>query len=79
MGFGKGAVIGGIALSGTLAGMGVDPPIQSLEDVGTRPCDFCGHSVAADSLDEYDCRACGDPFEASARGVTQAEWTDRGS
>ena len=30
-------------------------------DEDTRPCDYCGHPVAPDSADEYDCPVCGDP------------------
>ncbi|GGX81741.1 hypothetical protein GCM10010515_56730 [Streptomyces fructofermentans] len=30
---------------------------------GMRPCDFCGHPVVTDSVDEWDCPVCGEAAE----------------
>ncbi|MGW5134743.1 hypothetical protein [Streptomyces sp. NPDC004135] len=38
-----------------------DTADQQATDEVMRPCDYCGHPVAKDSLDERDCPACGDP------------------
>ncbi|GAA3900981.1 hypothetical protein GCM10022207_82280 [Streptomyces lannensis] len=55
-------VMQGARAPGTLDGMGDEPTASvSGDDEDMRPCDFCGHLVAADSVDEYDCSVCGDP------------------
>ena len=65
MGLVKGRSLVG-ARSGTLAGMEVDPAVELSGDGNVRPCDFCGHSVKVDSVDEYECPVCGEPPEAGS-------------
>ncbi|MFF2775475.1 hypothetical protein ACFVU3_11245 [Streptomyces sp. NPDC058052] len=40
--------------------------VQEPVDEDTRPCVFCDHPVAIDSLDEWDCPVCGGPEEDRA-------------
>jgi len=42
---------------------------KHLGDGSMRPCDFCGHPVVVDSVDERDCPVCGEPEEQIAGAV----------
>lgn len=55
--------VSGVSSPGTLAVMSDGVPEQESVDEGMRPCDYCGHSVVIDSIDEYDCAVCGDRDE----------------
>lgn len=52
--------------------MSVEASVEESADEGLRPCDYCGHPVVIDSVDEYDCPAYGEPDEdqpvAAGRG-----------
>lgn len=56
----KGVGDGSEGAPGTVMGMEDESTVQVSADEGLRPCDFCGHPVVLDSVDEYDCPVCGD-------------------
>ncbi|WP_106972650.1 transposase [Streptomyces yerevanensis] len=55
-----GSVSGG---SGSVAVVSDDVSVRGSADEGMRPCDFCGHPVVIDSVDERDCPVCGEGAE----------------
>ena len=63
-----GAVSGG---SGSVAVVSDDLSVRGSAGEGTRPCDFCGHSVVIDSIDERDCPVCGEDAEVQPEA---ADW-----
>ncbi|GAA3087408.1 hypothetical protein GCM10017562_67110 [Streptomyces roseofulvus] len=48
---------------GTVTVMSNDVPVRESAGEGMRPCDFCGHPVVMDSVDERDCPVCGEAAE----------------
>jgi hypothetical protein len=52
-----GAVSGG---SGSGAVVSDEVSVQGSAGEGMRPCDFCGHPVVINSIDERDCPVCGE-------------------
>ncbi|MEU9237877.1 helicase associated domain-containing protein [Streptomyces subrutilus] len=55
-----GSVSGG---SGRVAVVSDDVAVRGSVGEGMRPCDFCGHPVVIDSIDERDCPVCGEGAE----------------
>jgi len=52
-------------------GVGIESAAEIAVEGDMRPCDFCGHPVGVDLVDEYDCRVCGEPLVADS-GVDPA-------
>ncbi|MEU6300759.1 NAD-dependent epimerase/dehydratase family protein [Streptomyces erythrochromogenes] len=48
---------------GNVAVMSEDMPVRESAGESMRPCDFCGHPVVMDSVDERDCPVCGEAAE----------------
>ena len=55
--------VSGVSSPGTLALMSDGAPVQESVVEGMRSCDYCGHPVVIDSIDEYDCAVCGERDE----------------
>lgn len=61
-----GPVTGG---SGSVAAVSDDVPVRAAAGEAMRSCDFCGHPVVIDSIDERDCPVCGEGAELQPAGA----------
>jgi hypothetical protein len=61
-----GTVSGG---SGSVAVVSEDVSVRGPAGEAMRPCDFCGHPVVIDSIDERDCPVCGEGAEVQSEAV----------
>lgn len=52
--------VSAVTSPGNLAVMNDGASLQESVDEGMRPCDYCGHPVVIDAIDEYDCVVCGE-------------------